>query len=231
MLLYYLHGGVRSPDPAAALPALGAASPPTWMGRHYLSNAACLYNAALRVFYGATCLLRPVESATLFATFEDIVCYTSRVRQVVPHDWRCCPPRGSARARTLPRCSHGVALWSDSGRVTRVFLSKCHLNFSAALNATARTLAPRRAAGCGESAAEPRTSPRSCGGSPRRWGKPLAMMRVDLVRPSLCTLLHVDLVCPFPPGSGTSTPNWTESEDMSRHVSAACFSVSYDCLQ
>ena len=36
------------------------------------------------VFYGITCLIRLIELATLFATFEERVCYTSSVRQVVP---------------------------------------------------------------------------------------------------------------------------------------------------
>ena len=36
------------------------------------------------VFYGITCLIRLVESAKLFATFEESVCCTSSVRQVVP---------------------------------------------------------------------------------------------------------------------------------------------------
>ena len=36
------------------------------------------------VFYGITCLIRLVESAGLFASFEESVCYTSSVRQVAP---------------------------------------------------------------------------------------------------------------------------------------------------
>ena len=37
-----------------------------------------------RYFYGSTCLIRLLEYATSFDTLEEIACYTSSVRQVVP---------------------------------------------------------------------------------------------------------------------------------------------------
>ena len=43
-----------------------------------------LSNTASFVFYGITCLKRLIESAALFATFEEEVCQTSGVRQVAP---------------------------------------------------------------------------------------------------------------------------------------------------
>ena len=41
------------------------------LGRHYLSNATYLSNAASFVFCGMTCLIRLIEVATLFATVEE----------------------------------------------------------------------------------------------------------------------------------------------------------------
>ena len=41
----------------------------------YLSNAASF------ILYGIICLTRLVESATLFTTFEEHMCYTRSVRQ------------------------------------------------------------------------------------------------------------------------------------------------------
>ena len=56
-------------------------------GTNYLSNATCLRWPRLFV-YGIACLIRLVESATLFVTFEESVCYTSNVRRVVAPDWQ-----------------------------------------------------------------------------------------------------------------------------------------------
>ena len=46
----------------------------------------CLSNTASSVFYGITCLIRLIEVAAPFATFEENLCQTSSVRQVVPPD-------------------------------------------------------------------------------------------------------------------------------------------------
>ena len=61
--------------------------PPTmaaWIGWHHLSNATCLIRP---VFYGITCLMRLIEFAASFATFEENMCQTSSVRQVIPPEW------------------------------------------------------------------------------------------------------------------------------------------------
>ena len=59
--------------------------------QRYLSNTASF------VFYGITCLIRLIELAALFNTFEENMCQTSSVRQVVPPEFR----RGGSRAWRL----------------------------------------------------------------------------------------------------------------------------------
>ena len=44
-------------------------------------------NTASFVIYGTACLIRLVELAAFFATFEESVCYTSGVRQAVPPEY------------------------------------------------------------------------------------------------------------------------------------------------
>ena len=56
--------------------------------RRYLSNAASF------VFYGIACLMRLIEVTALFATFEENMCQTSSVRQVVPPDHLSSKQRG-----------------------------------------------------------------------------------------------------------------------------------------
>ena len=97
---------LRRPAPTAAATRCGSARsrcraprkfpPPGCLGWDYLSNASYLSNAALFVFYGITCLTRLVDVATLFATFEETMRWTSSVRQAVPPDSRKGLPRGRA---------------------------------------------------------------------------------------------------------------------------------------
>ena len=61
--------------------------------QRYLSNTASL------VFNGITCLIRLIQFATSITTFEESVCYTSSVRQVVPPEGR----RPGRRRRRRPR--------------------------------------------------------------------------------------------------------------------------------
>ena len=52
----------------------------TVLVQRYLSNMASF------VVYGITCLIRLVVFAELFTIVEEIVCYTSTLRQVIPPD-------------------------------------------------------------------------------------------------------------------------------------------------
>ena len=67
-VLLGVSGGV---GPLAACARAGAAGPS--FGWHYLSNATCLIQASF-VFYGIACLIRLIEVAALFATFEENLC-------------------------------------------------------------------------------------------------------------------------------------------------------------
>ena len=62
----------------------------------YLSNATCLMRPHV-VVHGTACLIRLLESAALFATFEEDMCQTSSVRQVVP-------PWQTQRYQVVTRC-------------------------------------------------------------------------------------------------------------------------------
>ena len=50
------------------------------------------------VFYGNACLIRLIEFAALFAAFEENMCQTSSVRQVVPPDYPAILQPGRALA-------------------------------------------------------------------------------------------------------------------------------------
>ena len=64
----------------------------TWMSYHIQSSPIwvallvwrCSSDAASFVFYGTTCLIRLIEFATSFATFEESLCETSSIRQIIP---------------------------------------------------------------------------------------------------------------------------------------------------
>ena len=64
------------------------------LGWHHLSNATGL-NTASSVFYGITSLIRLIAFAVFFTTFEEHLCETSSVGQVLP-------PESPQQPKTYP---------------------------------------------------------------------------------------------------------------------------------
>ena len=84
---------------------------PTSFGRRYLSNATCKIRP--HVCSTTLSLIRLIEFAALFMTFEEIMCQTSSVGQVVPLTPAAAPiaatPRTQQGGRTRPpRCPGAV---------------------------------------------------------------------------------------------------------------------------
>ena len=74
--MYYLERreGVAQPEPGSSSVRVLRAQPPrVLLGRRYLSSATFV-RCGLICFYGITCLIRRIEFAALFTTFEESMC-------------------------------------------------------------------------------------------------------------------------------------------------------------